>query len=754
MKKLLAYVLAFVLAMTAALSVGAISLDATEQVPTSTPLSASLKDVETVKDGLGKAVFVIDGTSTTDPAYTAEGYLPIAVAFNNEIPGGAALTLEADPAGSGANVIKVPAATDNAPEYLSVKVGQEWDQLYYIHGKAGKFFMTADLYIPSTSQVVSNCSHLASFYTPNNGHQGLASEDQTYLNDTKDAWQTYVSPALTTTGMNGSASVNYRGVNYENPALTRIYYTLDTDNGHYMKNIALYHYPAGSFMTKDADGVVTLHENVSTFTFATDAAHPDYVWTDGKTSFAQGATAALFNLEYKTFALQEGTVQEPDDSDKDVFQTTKAGLGKAIYHADGNSATNVIVDTEYFLPVTPKLNNEIPGGAALSIVADPAGSETGVIKVPAAADNAPEYLSISVGQAWDRLYFIHGKAGKFFITADIYLPSDSSVVSDSSHLASFLTPNSGHQGLSTGEPQSSLNNKKDTWQTYVSPAIVTTAVEGAENVFYRGTAYSSPALTNIYYALDTDNGHYMKNLALYYYPAYSFFVRDGENETMITLEEGGTYTVPTDMVDELGNYYTTGDEISIADIEYQTLNVIAPKTIESYSIRYVPDSIGMRFPGFVSMSEHDACVEYGFVIALKDALTAANDNIDEEFQIYFADETDGETVSGVKLKLGKAYDGTDYNKVTEDGSYLGKAAMKAPGYYFNAAVIGIPESAYNTTICARTYINIDGYYFYGNIIEKTLADVARSVTTTGAYLENQELKAVVDDIIAKASAAN
>ena len=73
------------------------------------------------------------------------------------------------------------------------------------------------------------------------------------------------------------------------------------------------------------------------------------------------------------------------------------------------------------------------------------------------------------------------------------------------------------------------------------------------------------------------------------------------------------------------------------------------------------------------------------------------------------------------------------------------------GVYFTGVLRGIPDGAENEVMVGRPYMKIGDNYYYGDIIERSVLDVALAVKDNEEAYENctEELKQAIDSMIDK-----
>lgn len=294
-----------------------------------------------------------------------------------------------------------------------------------------------------------------------------------------------------------------------------------------------------------------------------------------------------------------------------------------------------------------------------------------------------------------------------------------------------------------------------------------TAWTGLRSTYFTGTApagtWSEVVYTNSYIEeATTIIGLSQKDrrdvvygdITVYVKPANALWLTDenGENRTFEIASET-SYTFPASFNDENVDFWTDGEVIYMSG-ETVALSDIAGKTFKIYNGNIAPDVLdvssirtsgkkGIRFASFVDAERKAYADSYGFIVTRESFL----DSVDE---LVF-DENG--SVSGVN-EYGVLYvSGTAYNKESgldrvyaTDGEVFGDKGL-GEGTYFTAVLYNIDEANYSTKLVMRPYIEKNGKYFYGDIISRSLYQVACGVRDGGYKGLDDAGIDYVDDII-------
>lgn len=175
---------------------------------------------------------------------------------------------------------------------------------------------------------------------------------------------------------------------------------------------------------------------------------------------------------------------------------------------------------------------------------------------------------------------------------------------------------------------------------------------------------------------------------------------------------------------------------------YPTTAFAAPATDSSAYIRTKTPQ-AMRYKGYVSDTLRANAEEYGFLIA------TAKDLGDKE--LVFGSEINGEdklnyTPDNVKFVYGAAY-----IKDSRDLIFDNDRVNERIG--FAGALTGIKAANYDSVLVGRTYVKVDGNYYYGETISKSIREVAKEIKARVDYDSLEEsVKNVIDNIVSDTSA--
>lgn len=175
---------------------------------------------------------------------------------------------------------------------------------------------------------------------------------------------------------------------------------------------------------------------------------------------------------------------------------------------------------------------------------------------------------------------------------------------------------------------------------------------------------------------------------------------------------------------------------------YPATAFAAPATDSSAYIRTKTPQ-AMRYKGYVSDTLRANAEEYGFLIA------TAKDLGDKE--LVFGSEINGEdklnyTPDNVKFVYGAAYIKNSRDLIFDNDRANGRIG-------FAGALTGIKAANYDSVLAGRTYVKVDGNYYYGETISKSIREVAKEIKAREDYDSLEEsVKKVIDNIVSDTSA--
>ena len=167
---------------------------------------------------------------------------------------------------------------------------------------------------------------------------------------------------------------------------------------------------------------------------------------------------------------------------------------------------------------------------------------------------------------------------------------------------------------------------------------------------------------------------------------------------------------------------------------------------------------GIRYACFVDIKTATDADEYGFVVAAKSKLLKAFPN-DTSFENHRLNSnvdkvgvlSDGKTnYSANAAYIKEEFDKSEFLTLDEAMLKFPESAMKNisdDGFYFTVALINIPESHYSDAIVGRPYVKIDGNYYYGKPVAKSIYEVAKELLKKDNLTD--ETRKVINEIIAK-----
>ena len=170
--------------------------------------------------------------------------------------------------------------------------------------------------------------------------------------------------------------------------------------------------------------------------------------------------------------------------------------------------------------------------------------------------------------------------GKYYMTAQYLIPTGSTV-SDSKTFIGKPCFDNGKDYSDKGNTLTPdyFNSNKNVWITYISSPI---EADG-DSVSYCGQSITSNNLIKNYMALnikEADSGMYVKNYAIYYYPANSFILKD-ENGLTLVENSSEDYTFPEGNGEYLcgENVYAPGQKVKVSELEYKTIEYKATSRV-------------------------------------------------------------------------------------------------------------------------------------------------------------------------------
>ena len=272
---------------------------------------------------------------------------------------------------------------------------------------------------------------------------------------------------------------------------------------------------------------------------------------------------------------------------------------------------------------------------------------------------------------------------------------------------------------------------------------------------------------------------YLDNLSVIPYYKVTYII-DGDQENPVV-----EYVLPEKGVFKLNDayagasYYTVnspdGTKYPVEQsyqLNHEDITVYVwhnPITVNRFSIRTAGPQ-ALRFLGYVPLSLHKLAAEdnghdteYGILIARKDIMQSIADKKVEETDyrtlLHFGGATEGAqsvyyNSDNVPFVYGAAFKKDTENNITVTRYELSKPELFTDevftenASYFVAALTGIPAKNYKTVICGRTYVKIGDVYYYGDVVEASIYDVAVSIQGTDGYQTMSDKdKAVIDNIV-------
>lgn len=173
---------------------------------------------------------------------------------------------------------------------------------------------------------------------------------------------------------------------------------------------------------------------------------------------------------------------------------------------------------------------------------------------------------------------------------------------------------------------------------------------------------------------------------------------------------------------------------------------IEPVGIEVSSLRS-QNPAGLRFVSYVSNAQRDRAEEYGYLLTLDDETGRDYEN---ELVFGVGDRVENTVLTNVyDLSYISA---SNYIKGTKDavyslnGDFLPKKLSLGDGIYFTAAMTGIPETGFQTKLVVRPYIVYDGGVCYGNVVKRSLYEVALDIWENEDYTDDDYLEYILETV--------
>ena len=301
----------------------------------------------------------------------------------------------------------------------------------------------------------------------------------------------------------------------------------------------------------------------------------------------------------------------------------------------------------------------------------------------------------------------------------------------------------------------------------------------SENKNYVGFGYCFAASWNTAEDLGSFSV-YFDDIAVIPYYKVTYHVTDLSGvETVSTeyvLPEDGLFIPNADIVGNAAVYTVNGHTYGMGtaytlcneDIDVYINFTDNVQTLTEHSIR-TAGTQALRFSGSVSndiikCNENSSNIEFGFIVSRSDFMIAAakksgvdvNDyktvlNFDEAKPTTNAEAT-GVYVNtyGLPFVYGPSFRWLCPTNETEEGTLEKNQTIQTEtgdASFFTAALTGIPETYYKTPICGRTYVKIGELYFYGEVEETSVYDVAQKMLEDEGL--DSETVAFLNSIIAK-----
>ena len=294
---------------------------------------------------------------------------------------------------------------------------------------------------------------------------------------------------------------------------------------------------------------------------------------------------------------------------------------------------------------------------------------------------------------------------------------------------------------------------------------------------FKSTYETEATLENVavyVYGADATNIASYDNICLYYIPedavvfdnddgSYAIYFGDKNGNIVIPVPSGANANWSDEEFHAWktsdGTYYNAGDVINVADFADKRLVLVtnamnAPIMLNKASLR-LTGTHGMRQASFVDTDTRTKSTEYGYIVSRKIFFDSVDDDYDQYFVIPegFDTENKNGTLATINMPFlcGIAYNpelgidkiyATDGSVFGEDVNYEDEFARG--GVYFTCVLLGLEGyEQYHEVMVIRPYIKIGGRYFYGEVTENCLYDVALAYQQKVGVGVNEYVDAIV-----------
>ncbi len=348
---------------------------------------------------------------------------------------------------------------------------------------------------------------------------------------------------------------------------------------------------------------------------------------------------------------------------------------------------------------------------------------------PDAANSSDKYIQIDDSVQWQLLQMarptsgsdVTAKDGTYYVVLEYNFPENTAM----EYISGLPRAYGESTNIDGGNAATNVKNAdvvKNQWTAIVSQPFVKTADRNIFEFFAMGGKFKTDASYDKSFKID--------NLAIYYLPNRTItFEVDSSKATvnMTTLAVSGKYadlsTVKVTEEDagkfefvgwtikdgdgtiisaDTTNYYNLSDVTLVAVFND---NVMNPVTSDVLEIRR-RSPMGLRSMASISYEQRNEAVEYGYIVALTDALG--------EEELTF--DADCKKIHGI------AYDGNEIDIIYDTDDVNERLT-------FTGVFHGIPatQKAYNTSLTFRPYIKYMDETRYGKAISKSLFQAATEI---------------------------
>ena len=612
------------------------------------------------------------------------------------------------------NVLELVGSSTGASQYPFIRVN-------YPLADNGVYTMIADLY--TDSQTLKNWCFFNYYDTADAAQQRIMA----FTAGVKSAWTEY-KVTQDTAKIAGMTTMKQFGFGANNVPL---------DEKLYLDNIRVFFKKMYKAVVEGGEGVTGTAPSISfskygTITFpASTFSKKDYVfkgWVTNlsNTIYKAGSTLELGDITYlKVTAVWERA--EPIEKPANIVAEEKI-YGECLFFDDFESYdVGEIPSNVYYSNMGEIKMGKADQCGKLQIIDGFADNNTKVAELTGSGTGAARYPFL-------RVWYTLREKGKYTMLADYY--------TEAGEVRQFCMTNGYTSTANQADKRVWYSPAAATgeWVSHQT-SYITSNIDGFVSMDYFGFGANGVAKDEILY---------IDNIRLYF---------SEQRDTTFVAGEGATGTAPEfkyyanntvklpycpfekegyEFAGWLTNIdqklHQPAEDITIGNVENFTLTAkwakFVPRTVRKNSIRDTEDGVqGIRFAGYVADDKKEYASEIGFIATREELLG------DKELA-FGNTKANGvaTTPDGVKVVYGATYDKATGKDLiyTKDGNIFQTQLWKnVEGTFFTGVITNIPESAYEDRFVVRPYALIDGEYVYGEVIRKSVRDIAENAYNKG-----------------------